>query len=174
MRGDARLTPVKRRENDTVAAVAGFLHVVKLAEAGGPDDPMLAQAHARARLHLVERAVEAVVALGAVPPLAVDQDGAPTAAAIKRMGEWLRAWQQAMTTADRAATDAIALPDAPTAVAVVERLARMYRHAAATLLAEVGVATGAYQDDPLRGDRSRSCGATCRRSTARPMPRSWR
>ncbi|MBK7190971.1 MAG: hypothetical protein IPH80_00555 [Myxococcales bacterium] len=178
VRGDARLTPVKRRENDTVAAVAGFLHVVKLAEAGGPDDPMLAQAHARARLHLVERAVEAVVALGAVPPLAVDQDGAPTAAAIKRMGEWLRAWQQAMTTADRAATDAIALPDAPTAVAVVERLARMYRHAAATLIAApvpkslVGTpAAAVYRDQldevaaPLR-QRAQQAAEACLRKAA--------
>ncbi len=135
VRGDAALAVVARRKGDAADAVAGFAAVVQLAQAGDPDDLALGWARARARLHQVEAAVEAVVALGAVPALAVDQAGAPTPAALERMRAWLRDWQQAMATADRAGTDAFAAPEGASAVAVAERLARMYQHAAATLIA---------------------------------------
>ncbi|MBL8626057.1 MAG: hypothetical protein JNK64_32375 [Myxococcales bacterium] len=132
VRGADQLTVVARRAADAADALAGFAQVVGRFDR---TDPEVVRLLARARLHQTEAAVEAVIGLGAVPPLAVDQDGKPTSAGLKRMSEWLRAWQQAIATADRAATDAFALPHGPSAVAVAERVARMYRHAAATLIA---------------------------------------
>ena len=175
VRGAEQLTVVARRGGDAADALAGFAQVVGRFDRNAPE---VARALARARLHQTEAAVEAVVALGAVPPLAVDQGGAPTPAGLKRMSEWLRAWQQAMATADRAATDAFALPHGPTAVAVAERLARMYRHAAATLIAApvprslVGTpAAVVYRDqlaavaEPLR-QKARDAAEACLRKGA--------
>lgn len=120
VRGAAQLTGVPRGH----AAADALAVFGQVASRFDRSDAQVARPLARARLHQTEAAVEAVIALGAVPPLAVDQGGAPTPAALTRMSEWLRAWQAAMATADRAGADAFALPDGAVAVAVAERLAR--------------------------------------------------
>ena len=128
--GPAGATPVARRTADARAAQAGFARVV---DGSAPDDPTVAAAVARARLHQAERAIEATLAMAPMPTLTLDRDGRPSPASTKAVTAWLTAWQRSITDTDRAIEQVLVARDGASAVAVVARAALFYDRLATTL-----------------------------------------